>query len=109
MKLGGLGRDCMLWKYPGSNQFSDKSNYSVLAARQHFYFPWSIWRVYVPSKVVFFIWTAALEKILTADNLRWKCLCARRVENRLIIYFFIVKRPTKLIFLEEHLEGFCAL
>ena len=34
-------------------------------------FPWkSIWKVKVPVKVSFFVWTAALGRILTVDNLR---------------------------------------
>jgi hypothetical protein len=45
----------------------------------------SIWRVKTPAQVVFFVWTAALEKILTIDNLRkqhimvvkWCCLCKK--------------------------------
>lgn len=33
--------------------------------------PWkSIWKLWVPSRVAFFVWTASLGKILTADNLR---------------------------------------
>ena len=30
----------------------------------------SIWKPKVPPRVAFFIWTVALERILTADNLR---------------------------------------
>jgi hypothetical protein len=34
-------------------------------------FPWKkIWRVKAPSKVVFFVWTTTLGKILMLDNLR---------------------------------------
>jgi hypothetical protein len=34
-------------------------------------FPWkNIWRVKAPTRVAFFVWSAALGKILTHDNLR---------------------------------------
>jgi hypothetical protein len=34
-------------------------------------FPWkNIWRNKAPPRVAFFVWTAALGKILTLDNLR---------------------------------------
>ncbi len=36
-------------------------------------FPWkSIWKPRVPTRVVFFLWTATLGRILTVDNLRKK-------------------------------------
>ena len=47
-------------------------------------FPWkNVWKSKVPLRVAFFIWTAALGKILTTDNLRkqrviildWCCMC----------------------------------
>uniref|UniRef100_A0A7N2MW27 Reverse transcriptase zinc-binding domain-containing protein n=1 Tax=Quercus lobata TaxID=97700 RepID=A0A7N2MW27_QUELO len=47
-------------------------------------FPWKIiWRSKAPPRVAFFVWTAALRKILTIDNLRkrkiriidWCCMC----------------------------------
>jgi hypothetical protein len=48
------------------------------------FFPWkSVWKAKVPPKVAFFVWTAALGKILTMENLRrrgiivvnWCCMC----------------------------------
>ena len=53
-------------------------------------FPWKcIWKSKVPPRVNFFIWTAALGKILTADNLRrrhvilvsWCCMCKGDAET----------------------------
>jgi hypothetical protein len=53
-------------------------------------FPWkSIWRVKAPARVTFFVWTAALGKILTHDNLRkrsvvvieWCCTCKKSGES----------------------------
>jgi hypothetical protein len=52
-------------------------------------FPWkNIWRVKAPTSVAFFVWLAALGKILTHDNLRkrnvivieWCCLCKKSGE-----------------------------
>jgi hypothetical protein len=45
--------------------------YKVLTGQDDPSFPWtSIWRVKALLRVAFFIWTAALGKILTHDNLR---------------------------------------
>ena len=53
-------------------------------------FPWrSIWEQKVPSKVAFFVWTAALGTILTIDNLRkkkvlildWCYMCKSNAES----------------------------
>jgi hypothetical protein len=76
------------------SKFEVKSYNHVLTSQNGSSFPWkSIWRVKAPSWVAFFVWTAALRKILTLDNLRkmnvvvveW-CICVRRVESPLIIY-----------------------
>jgi hypothetical protein len=43
----------------------------ALACQEAVSFPWKgILRVKAPKWVAFFVWTAALEKILTHDNLR---------------------------------------
>ena len=58
--------------------------------------PWrSIWKPKVPSRVTFFVWTAALGNILTIDNfgkqkiltLDWCCMCKRNGES--VIHLFI--------------------
>jgi hypothetical protein len=52
--------------------------------------PWkSIWKSKAPPRVAFFVWTAALGRILTTDNLRrcrvivldYCCLCKRNGES----------------------------
>jgi hypothetical protein len=49
--------------------FEVKTYYHVLSTSVSFPFPWKcIWKVKSPSKVMFFVWTAALGKILTLDN-----------------------------------------
>ena len=48
-----------------------KSFYFILNSFVSFPFPWkTIWRTKAPLRVAFFVWSAALGKILTLDNLR---------------------------------------
>jgi hypothetical protein len=62
-------------------------------------FPWkSIWKVKVPFRVSFFVWTATLGRILTLDNLHKRgvivangVVCVRRAVSPSIIFFFIVR------------------
>jgi hypothetical protein len=50
-----------------------KSFYNILISNVSVPFPWkSIWRTKAPPRVAFFVWSAALGKILTMDNLRKK-------------------------------------
>ena len=45
--------------------FEVKSYYQVLSTLVWFTFPWkSNWKVKIPSRVAFFVWTATLGKIL---------------------------------------------
>jgi hypothetical protein len=80
----GQGQDQMCWKPAVSKTFQVRSYYLVLSSKEGVPFPWKcIWKPKVPPRVAFFIWTVALERILTADNLRrrniilvdWCCLC----------------------------------
>ena len=63
-------------------------------------FPWKrVWKAKAPSRVAFFVWTAALGKILTIDNLRkrqliimdWCCMCKSSGEtgNHLLLHCLI--------------------
>jgi hypothetical protein len=48
-----------------------KFYYHVLPIPANFIFPWkSIWRVKTTSRVALLVWTVALVKFLTLDNLR---------------------------------------
>jgi hypothetical protein len=50
-----------------------RSFYNILISNVSFPFPWkSIWRTKAPPRVAFFVWSVALGKILTLDNLRKK-------------------------------------
>ena len=70
----------LLWKELGTisvletgygSGFAIRSYYQVLTKSFDRSFPWKIvWKSKVPSRVVLFVWTAALENILTIDNLR---------------------------------------
>ncbi|XP_035544454.1 uncharacterized protein LOC108983424 isoform X2 [Juglans regia] len=82
--------DRLQWRGKDSKKFSVKTYYKILVSQGNEYFPWkSIWKSRVPSKVAFFVWTAALGKILTTDNLRkrglivtdWCYLCKKNGES----------------------------
>jgi hypothetical protein len=50
-----------------------KSFYNILISKDCSLFPWkSIWRTKALSRVAFFVWSTALGKILTLNNLRKK-------------------------------------
>uniref|UniRef100_A0A2N9I908 Reverse transcriptase domain-containing protein n=1 Tax=Fagus sylvatica TaxID=28930 RepID=A0A2N9I908_FAGSY len=80
-----------------SGYFEVKSYYKILSLNTPLSFPWkSIWKVGVPPRVAFFVWTAAHGKILTMDNLRkrricivdWCCMCKHSGEspNHLLLH-----------------------
>jgi hypothetical protein len=82
--------DRLVWSLTKRGHFEVKSFYKALASQEVFSFPWkNIWRVKAPSWVSLFVWTAALGKILTHDNLRrrhivvveWCCMCKESGES----------------------------
>jgi hypothetical protein len=68
-----------------------KLYYQVLTSHNGSSFPWkSIWKVKeAPSRVMYFVWTATLGKILMLDNLKkrnvvvvgWCCMCKKSGES----------------------------
>ena len=79
-----IGEDKICWTPAKSRGFEVSSYYQTLLGVCTQSFPWrSIWKQKVPSKVAFFVWIAALGKILTCDNLMkrgytmasWCCMC----------------------------------
>ena len=67
----GFGEDKMCWKLNREKGFLVKDYYSLLVGSNDYCFPWKcIWKQKIPSRVAFFVWTAALGKCLTIDNLR---------------------------------------
>ena len=88
--MRGGGADTMVWLCSPQKGFTVSSFYQVLSRLGGCSFPWkSIWQPKVPSRVSFFVWVAALGKILTAENLRkrhiilvsWYCLCKKDGET----------------------------
>uniref|UniRef100_A0A2N9HK65 Uncharacterized protein n=1 Tax=Fagus sylvatica TaxID=28930 RepID=A0A2N9HK65_FAGSY len=85
-----------------------KSFYCCLSPSLSMSFPWKgIWKPKVPPRVTFFLWTAALGKVLTADNLRkrniviisWCCMCKKDGESidHLFLHCEIAKELWNLI------------
>jgi hypothetical protein len=82
--ITGIGEDKVYWLPSKDHIFQVKSYYDTLTCKREGWFPWkSIWKAKVPPRVAFFTWTAALGRILTAENLRrrhiilvsWCCMC----------------------------------
>ena len=96
--IRGFGEDKMCWipsKYKG---FLVKDYYRILAGPTIFSFPWrSIRKQKISSRVAFFVWTVALGKCLTIDNLRkrkvwildWCYMCKSNGESVTISSFTI--------------------
>ena len=91
------GVDELCWKHSLWGVFNVRSYYKALQHPITCPFPWKpLWKPKVPTKVSFFIWTVALGKILTVDNLRrrklvavdWCCMCKRSGEtvDRLLLH-----------------------
>jgi hypothetical protein len=84
------GEDKICWTPLKKKNFEVKSYYKVRINLAPVDGPWrSIWKSKAPSRVIFFVWTAALGKILTMDNLRkkniivteWCCMCKKSGES----------------------------
>jgi hypothetical protein len=82
--------DMVMWNLSKRRNFEVKTFYKALVCHEAASFPWKvIWRVKAPKRVVFFVWTAALGKILTHDNLRrhgivvveWCVMCKKYGES----------------------------
>jgi hypothetical protein len=98
-----------IWWHPSTKGiFEVRSYYSVLVQSTGTYFPWrSVWNSKVPSRVAFFIWTAALGRILTTDNLRrrriiildWCCMCQSDGEsvNHLLMHCSVAQELWNMI------------
>ena len=67
------GGDKIWWVPNSKGKFEVSSFYNEIIAKDSCPFPGkNIWRVKAPPRVAFFVWSAALGKILTQDNLRKK-------------------------------------
>ena len=66
----GIGWDRPLCCLNKNGKFDTRSFYLKIRGTAPSYFPWKgIWKVKVPKRVAFFLWTAAHGRILTLDNL----------------------------------------
>jgi hypothetical protein len=111
--VGGVDRICWI---PSKRMFFEvRSFFGVLSISSDRYeggcssFPWKgIWKVKVPLRVSFFVWTASLGKILTLDNLRkrglivvnWCCMCKRSGEsiNHLLLHCEVARTLWSVLF-----------
>ncbi len=67
----GYGSDKVWWQRAKGKGFQVKIFYKALLPSTGFLIPWrSIWKTKVPPRVSFFVWTAAMDRILTVQNLR---------------------------------------
>ena len=63
--------DRMRWKLTKNGDFDIRSFYNKLRSPLPIIFPWKgVWKVKVPWRVSFFVWTFVWDRILTGDNLR---------------------------------------
>jgi hypothetical protein len=81
--------DKLMWISSERGVFKVKS-FCSLAFSKGSRFPWkSVWRTPAPSRATFFVWLAALGKILTLDNFKKRhvivmdkcCMCKRNGES----------------------------
>jgi hypothetical protein len=89
VKVNRDNKDSLWWVPSKKGVFKVKSFYSLTSTGGR-RFPWkSVWRTQAPPKAAFFVWTAALGKILTQDNLRKRhvivinrcCMCKKTEET----------------------------
>jgi hypothetical protein len=101
--------DCMRWTPSKRHIFEVRSFFRKLSSSGTTSFPWrSIWKVKVPLRVSFFVWTAILRKILTMDNLRnrgiivvdWCCMCKQHGEsvNHLLLHCEVARALWSMVF-----------
>ena len=105
----GVGGDELCWLGSSCGKFSVKSFYQMLCGVRVSLVPWrSIWFPGLPPKVSFFVWIAALNRILTIDNLNRRgwvlvnrcCMCgsAEETVDHLLVHCSIASQLWSLIF-----------
>jgi hypothetical protein len=86
----GIGEDRMCWRGSSKDGFRVRHYYKNLLPSAGIVVPWKrIWKTNAPPLVAFFVWVAALGRILTIDNLRrrhvmvldWCCMCKENGES----------------------------
>jgi hypothetical protein len=99
-----------LWSVPSKKGvFKVKSYFSSLIGLERRCFLWkSVWRTHAPLRAAFFGWMAALDKILTVDNLRKRkiiivdrCYLCKRDENsvnHILLHYDVASTLWNLVF-----------
>jgi hypothetical protein len=94
VRQGDVDKIC--WIPSKKSKFKVRSYYHVLTIPTGFPFPWrGIWRVKAHSRVVFFMWSMALGKILILNNLRKMnvivvdCCCMSKKSEEFIDHLFL--------------------
>ena len=86
----GYGEDRLCWRGSSKEGFQVRTYYKYLLLADGIEVPWKrIWKTKAPPRVAFFVWVAALGRILTTDNLRrrnvivldWCCMCKENGES----------------------------
>jgi hypothetical protein len=80
VKVSRGSENKLWWVSSKKGLFKVKSFIYSLACSENSRFPWkSVWRTQAPSRAAFFVWSAALGKIFTLDNLRkWHVIVINR-------------------------------
>lgn len=64
-----------MWQFSATGQYTNQSAYEALFIGATSFGPWKqIWKSWAPGKCKFFLWTAALDRIWTADRFARKGL-----------------------------------
>ena len=98
VSLRGGGDDKMCWKPSKRSGFEVRGYYRVLIRTSDQLFPWkSKWKSKICSRVAFFVWTAALGKIVTIGNLHkrniwildycYTCKCNGEIVDHLLLHY----------------------
>uniref|UniRef100_A0A2N9IB72 Reverse transcriptase zinc-binding domain-containing protein n=1 Tax=Fagus sylvatica TaxID=28930 RepID=A0A2N9IB72_FAGSY len=86
----GYGEDRLCWRGSSKEGFQVRSYYKYLLPTAGIAVPWKrIWKTNAPPRVAFFVWVAAMGRILTTDNfqrrhvmvLDWCCMCKENGES----------------------------
>ncbi len=101
--------DKAVWLPSLRGLFDVRSYYKVLRGGSGNSFPWkSIWRTKVPQRVTFFVWIAALGRILTVDKLGRRhiliiycscmCKCSGELVDHLLLHCLMAFEVWSFIF-----------
>ena len=96
----GIGWDRPHWCLNRNGKFDTRFFYHKIRGTTPSYLPWKgIWKVKVPKRVAFFLWTAAYGRILTLDNLMlwglplanrcFMCFCSAEFVDHLLIHCLV--------------------